>query len=98
MEIVLSAKEFGLFRDFIYNLTGIILSDNKIHLVKARLSKRGGAAGRSGRARFAALAGALRALLPRRNSPDLHGSAGAARDLVITSYSIHYTKLYDTGF
>ena len=39
-EIILNAKEFGLFRALIYKLTGISLSDSKRQLVQSRLSKR----------------------------------------------------------
>lgn len=40
MELALTSEEFELFRTFIYDATGIILSANKIYLVKARLGKR----------------------------------------------------------
>ena len=39
-EYDLSPQEFHLFRDLIYRLAGIALSDAKVQLVKSRLSRR----------------------------------------------------------
>ena len=40
MQYVISDKEFGLFSDLVYSVSGIVLNASKKELVKARLSKR----------------------------------------------------------
>jgi len=38
--LTLNKKEFGLFKDYIYEHIGISIEEQKIYLVQARLAKR----------------------------------------------------------